>query len=67
MFELRRYQLTDERVPVAGWLSGLRGSRVRVQIEIRRRRVSNPNAGVDKPAGEGVSESRIDVGSGYRV
>jgi putative addiction module killer protein len=67
MFELRRYQLEDERVPITEWLSRLRDGRARAQIEVRLRRVSNGNFGDTKPDGEGVSELRIDIGGGYRV
>lgn len=67
MVELRRYQLSDERIPVSEWLSGLRDSRARAQIEVRLRRVSSGNFGDAKSVGEGVSELRVDVGAGYRV
>ena len=67
MVELRRYQLSDERIPVSEWLSGLRDSRARAQIEVRLRRVSSGNFGDAKSVGDGVSELRVDVGAGYRV
>lgn len=67
MIELRRYQLENESVPVSEWLRGLRDARARAQIEIRLRRVSAGNFGDCKPVGEGVSELRVDLGSGYRV
>ena len=67
MIELRRYQLSDERIPVSEWLSSLRDRRARAQIEVRLRRVSSGNFGDTKPVGDGVSELRVDVGGGYRV
>jgi putative addiction module killer protein len=67
MIELRRYQLSDERVPVSDWLSGLRDRTARAQIEVRLRRVSSGNLGDAKSVGDGVSELRVDVGAGYRV
>jgi len=67
MIELRRYQLEDERTPVAEWLASLRDIRARAQIEVRLRRVSIGNFGDSKPVGEGVAELRVDVGAGYRV
>ncbi len=67
MVELRRYQLSDERIPVSEWLSSLRDRRARAQIEVRLRRVSSGNLGDTKPVGDGVSELRVDVGAGYRV
>lgn len=41
--------------------------RGRAQIEIRLRRVLAGNFGDCKPVGEGVSELRVDVGTGYRI
>ena len=67
MIELRRYQLEDESTPVTEWLRGLRDTRARAQIEVRLRRVSAGNFGDCKPVGEGVSEMRVDIGTGYRV
>lgn len=67
MIELRRYRLEDESTPVTEWLRGLRDARARAQIEVRLRRVSAGNFGDCKPVGEGVSELRVDIGTGYRV
>lgn len=67
MVELRRYQLEDESTPVTEWLCGLRDTRARAQIEVRLRRVSAGNFGDCKPVGEGVSELRVDIGTGYRL
>lgn len=67
MIELRRYQLEDKSTPVTVWLRGLRDARARAQIEVRLRRVSAGNFGDCKPVGEGVSELRVDIGTGYRV
>ena len=67
MIELRRYQLEDDSSPVTDWLRELRDMRARGQIEVRLRRVSTGNFGDCKAVGEGVSELRVDVGSGYRV
>lgn len=67
MIELHRYQLEDESSPVTEWLHGLRDARARAQIEVRLRRVSAGNFGDSKPVGEGVSELRVDIGTGYRV
>jgi putative addiction module killer protein len=67
MIELLRYQLEDKSTPVTEWLYGLRDTRARAQIEVRLRRVSAGNLGDCKPVGEGISELRVDIGTGYRV
>ena len=67
MIELRRYQLEDQSTPVTEWLRTLRDLRARAQIEVRLRRVSAGNFGDCESVGEGVSELRVDIGSGYRV
>jgi len=51
----------------AEWYCGLRDRQVRARIDIRIRRLSLGNPGDVKPAGEGVSELRIEHGPGYRV
>lgn len=67
MIELRRYQLQDQSTPVTDWLGRLRDTRARAQIEVRLRRVSAGNFGNCKSVGEGVSELKVDIGTGYRV
>ena len=49
------------------WFDGLRDRRARAGIDIRIRRLSLGNPGDVRPAGEGVSELRIEYGPGYRV
>lgn len=51
----------------AQWLDGLRDVRARARVQIRIERLAAGNAGDVEPVGEGVSELRIDYGSGYRV
>jgi putative addiction module killer protein len=51
----------------AHWLDGLRDIRARARIQVRIERLATGNAGDVRPVGEGVSEMRIDYGSGYRV
>jgi putative addiction module killer protein len=51
----------------AGWLDGFQDLRARARIQARIERLATGNAGDVKPAGEGVSELRIDYGPGYRV
>jgi putative addiction module killer protein len=49
------------------WLDGLQDVRARVRVLLRIERLAVGNPGDVKPVGEGVSELRIDYGSGYRV
>lgn len=49
------------------WLRGLRDVRARARIALRVRRLASGNAGDVKPAGDGLSELRINYGPGYRV
>ena len=51
----------------AKWLSGLRDRVARARIAVRIDRMALGNPGDVKPVGAGVSEMRIDHGSGYRV
>ena len=49
------------------WFANLRDSRAQYRILTRIRRLAMGNPGDVKPAGEGISELRIDYGPGYRV
>jgi putative addiction module killer protein len=49
------------------WIKNLRDERARYRINARIERLKQGNPGDVKPAGEGVSEMRIDYGTGYRV
>jgi putative addiction module killer protein len=49
------------------WIDKLRDSRARYRILIRIKRLEAGNPGDAKPAGDGLSEMRIDYGPGYRV
>ena len=49
------------------WLHKLRDSRARFRIYKRIERLAEGNPGDVAPAGEGISEMRIDYGPGYRV
>ncbi len=61
MFEIRKTETYSQ------WLDGLRDIRARARIQVRVERLATGNAGDVRPVGEGVSEMRIDYGSGYRV
>ena len=49
------------------WLKKVRDSKARLSIYRRINRLAKGNPGDVKPAGEGISEMRIDHGPGYRV
>lgn len=49
------------------WLDSLADTRARARVQVRIERLASGNGGDVKPVGEGVSEMRIDYGSGYRV
>lgn len=49
------------------WLSALKDRRAAARIVERLRRLALGNVGDVKPVGQGLSELRIDYGSGYRV
>ena len=51
----------------ARWIDSLRDIRARARILVRIERLSLGNPGDVRPVGKGVSELRIDYGSGYRV
>jgi len=49
------------------WINKLRDDRAVSRILERIKRLAEGNPGDVKPAGEGISEMRIDYGPGYRV
>ena len=51
----------------AKWIDALKDIRARARILVRIERLAAGNPGDVKPVGGGVSELRIDYGSGYRV
>lgn len=51
----------------ANWFRKLRDRQAKARLLARIRRLSLGNPGDSAPAGEGVSEMRIDYGPGYRV
>jgi len=59
--EIRRSNVFDK------WLKKLRDDEATARIIARVKRLAEGNPGDVKPAGEGISEMRIDYGPGYRV
>jgi putative addiction module killer protein len=49
------------------WLHSLKDRRVVARVLVRIDRLVAGNPGDVKPVGDGISELRIDCGSGYRV
>lgn len=49
------------------WIDSLKDIRLRSRILVRIERLSFGNPGDVKPIGEGVSELRLNYGSGYRI
>src|SRR5208282_3593262 len=49
------------------WRTRLKDERVRALIASRLDRLAYGNAGDVRPVGQGISELRIDYGSGFRV
>ena len=61
MMEIRKSSVFNN------WFLNLRDKRAQHLILVRIRRLALGNPGDVKPAGEGISEMRIDYGPGYRV
>jgi putative addiction module killer protein len=61
MIEIRKTETFSK------WIDGLQDIRARARILVRIERLATGNPGDVKPVGEGVSELRINCGSGYRV
>lgn len=51
----------------AKWLDSMRDIRARARVMVRIERLAAGNPGDVEPVGEGVSEMRINYGSGYRI
>ena len=67
MIDVLRYQAEDATEPVTEWLNQLRDRQTQARLRIRLRRLEAGNFGDCHPVGEGVSEFREHMGTGYRV
>ncbi len=65
--ELRVYQRQDGTQPFTVWLADLTDRQARARIRPRLSRLALGNFGDCKALDGGVSELRVDWGSGYRV
>ncbi len=61
LIEIRKTEVFAE------WLDGLSDMHARARILARIDRLANGNPGDVKPVREGISEMRINYGTGYRV
>ncbi|HXI73439.1 MAG TPA: type II toxin-antitoxin system RelE/ParE family toxin [Verrucomicrobiae bacterium] len=65
--EVVAFRARDGQVPFEKWLDDLDDKRAVARVLARLVRLRQGNLGDCKPVGEGVSELRVDYGSGYRV
>ena len=61
------YQTSSGFRPYRGWRDGFTDEDVCIALDVRITRFSTGNFGDSKYLGEGVFESRIDLGPGYRI
>lgn len=66
IYELRRYQDSNGRVPYSDWLSDL-DDRTAARVAAYVDRMKTGNFGNSRTVGQGVAELKIDAGPGYRV
>lgn len=67
VFEIRRYRTAAGDEPFTQWLSDLPDRHARARVLVRLERMEAGNFGNTRFLRDGVSELRIDWGSGYRV
>jgi putative addiction module killer protein len=61
------YETASGACPFRVWRSGIKDARVKAAVDARIARFRAGNFGDSRPVGEGVSESVVDVGPGYRI
>ena len=67
MLDVLRYRREDGREPFSEWLNGIRDKLAQARIRVRLRQLQAGNFGDCEPVGDGVIESRVHLGAGYRV
>lgn len=65
--QLEIYETEEGKMPFIDWLESLKDKTIRYRIKERLDRVSLGNLGDYKPIKKGVSELRLNFGSGYRI
>ena len=66
-YHVEHYLTEAGKCPFTEWLNGLRDKTTINRIRARIARVSLGSFGITEPAGEGVSELKLDFGAGYRL
>lgn len=61
------YETPTGTAPFRKWRQGIKDAKARQAVDARIARFRTGNLGVSGSVGEGVSESRIDLGPGYRI
>ena len=65
--ELKYYVTESGETPFIAWLESLKDAQVRYRVKERLSRVELGNLGDHKAVGDGVSELRLQFGSGHRI
>jgi putative addiction module killer protein len=65
-FDIQRCHTDDDRIPIQEWLDSL-DTRTRARVRVHIDRMEDGNFGDVKPIGNGVSETRLNFGPGYRI
>ena len=66
-WQVYRYQTIERKQPFTEWVGSFKDRNIRTLIRTRTVRLSRGNFGDYKMIGEGVFESRIHFGPGYRI
>lgn len=61
------YELSPGRFPFRVWRNGLRDGTVKQAVDARIARLRTGNFGKFEPVGDGVLETKIDLGPGFRI
>jgi putative addiction module killer protein len=65
--DVKYYETRIGTSPFRKWRQGIRDAKARQAVDARIARFRTGNLGVSRSVGEGVSESKIDLGPGYRI
>ena len=65
--DVKYYETRAGLCPFRKWRQGIRDAKARQAVDARIARFRTGNLGVSRSVGEGVCESKIDLGPGYRI